>query len=177
MKVRELMDKADVKEMIGGYGKHVELDEAFVGGYTPGGQGGQGKTIVMGLKERGGRIQTEVIPDTSTETLQEVFHRNVKRGSIVSTDTHAGYRLLTKDGFWHGTVNHSKDEYANTDELGYRHHTNSVEGFWRLFKASVRGTHIHISPTYMEKYLNEFTFRQNHRHVGNAMFDVLIGAL
>jgi transposase-like protein/DNA-directed RNA polymerase subunit RPC12/RpoP len=177
MKIRELMDKTDVKEMIGGFGKHVELDEAYIGGHVPGGMGGVGKTIVMGLKERGGDMRTEVIPDTSTPTLRASFHRNVKRGSIVSTDQHAGYRLLTKDGFWHGTVNHSQHEYANTDELGYRHHCNSVESFWRLFKASVRGTHVHISGKYMDRYLNEFTFRQNYREMGNAMFDVLIGAI
>ena len=57
------------------------------------------------------------------------------------------------------------------------HHTNTVEGFWRLFKASVRGTHIHISAKYMDRYLDEFTFRANHREMKNAMFDLLIAAI
>jgi len=55
--------------------------------------------------------------------------------------------------------------------------TNSVEGFWRLFKASVRSTHIHVSGKHMERYLGEFTFRSNHRQMENAMLDLLIGAL
>jgi hypothetical protein len=52
-----------------------------------------------------------------------------------------------------------------------------VESFWRLFKNSVTSTHIHVSSKYMQRYLNEFAFRSNHRHQGNAMFDLLIAAL
>ena len=55
--------------------------------------------------------------------------------------------------------------------------TNNVESFWRLFKNSVTSTHIHVSSKYMQRYLNEFAFRSNHRHQGNAMFDLLIAAL
>jgi hypothetical protein len=75
-------------------------------------------------------------------------------------------------------VTHSAKEWAYYD---YRHdathHTNTVEGFWRLFKASVRSTHIHVSPKYMDRYLGEFTFRSNHRAMKNAMFDLLIGSV
>ncbi len=46
-----------------------------------------------------------------------------------------------------------------------------------LFKASVRGTHIHISSQHMQRYLNEFSFRSNHRKMQNAMFDLLISRL
>ena len=54
---------------------------------------------------------------------------------------------------------------------------NSVEAFWRLFKKSVASTHIHVSRKYMDRYLDEFTFRSNHRQMENAMFDLLIGAV
>jgi len=57
------------------------------------------------------------------------------------------------------------------------HHVNSVEAFWRLFKKSVASTHIHVSRKYMNRYLDEFTFRSNHRQMENAMFDLLIGAV
>ena len=57
------------------------------------------------------------------------------------------------------------------------HHTNHVESFWKLFKASVRGTHIHVSSRHMQRYLNEFAFRSNHRKMQNAMFDLLISRL
>lgn len=101
----------------------------------------------------------------------------MKPETIVSTDEFASYGLLTGDGHWHGTVNHRQKEYVKTDEIGIRHHVNNVESFWRLFKASVRGTHVQISKKYADRYLNEFCFRQNFREMQNAMFDVLIATL
>jgi len=88
------------------------------------------------------------------------------------------YGLLDGDGYAHGVVKHGAKEYAAYDwRTGAVHHTNHVESFWKLFNASVRSTHIHVSAQHMDKYLNEFTFRQNHRQMENAMFDLLIGAI
>jgi transposase-like protein len=178
--IRQLMAKADVEGMLGGFGHHVEMDEAYVGGRSSGGKRGRGtpnKTIVMAVKERDGFIRAEPIENAKMETLRDFTHRNVKPHTIVSTDEFASYGLLTGDGHWHGTVKHGQKEYANTDEIGVRHHVNSVESFWRLFKASIRGTHVQISKKYADRYLNEFCFRQNYREMQNAMFDVLIAAL
>ena len=52
-----------------------------------------------------------------------------------------------------------------------------VESFWKLFKDSIKSTHTHVSPKYMDRYLGEFTFRANHRDRVNGMFDLLVGAL
>jgi transposase len=174
--IRDLMGKANGFEMLQG---HVEADETYVGGYRPGkrGRGAGGKTIVMGMQERGGRIHAETIPNVQKATLREVMLRNVEPGTTVSTDELYSYGLLTGDGYTHGRVKHSAKQYAQTGEDGVKHHTNSIEGFWRLFKNSVRSTHIHVSDKYMERYLGEFMFRSNHRQMENAMFDLLIGAL
>jgi transposase len=175
--IRTLMVKADGDAMLRG---HIELDEAYVGGRRPGksGRGAAGKTIVFGMKERGGRMATEVVPDVKKATLRSVVSERVEPGSIVSTDEFMSYGLLEGDGYKHGIVNHSAKEWAYRDpRLGVTHHTNTVENFWRLFKAAIRSTHIHVSPKYMDRYLGEFTFRSNHRIVKNAMFDLLIGAL
>jgi len=159
---------------------HVELDEAYVGGRRHGkrGRGAEGKTIVFGMKERGGRMATEVIPDVKKATLRDATLRNVEPGSIVSTDELISYGLLNDDGYTHGTVKHGAKEFAYYDyRHGVTHHTNHVESFWRLFKKSVTSTHIHISAKHMDRYLGEFTFRLNHREMENAMFDLLIGAV
>lgn len=175
--IRDLMAKADGFEMLKG---HVEIDEAYVGGKRSGkrGRGAEGKTIVMGLKERGGRIDVQVIPDVKKDTLRDVVLDTVKPGSAVSTDELISYGLLEGDGFKHGAVNHGSKEWAYYD---YRtkevHHTQSVESFWKLFKDSVNSTHIHISGKHMDRYLGEFAFRSNHRQMRNAMFDLLIAAL
>lgn len=176
--IRTLMASADGCEMLSG---HIEADEAYVGGRRSGGKrgrGAEGKTIVMGLKQRGGRMMAGTIPNVKKSTLRGVVLQNVEPGTIVSTDELMSYSLLDSDGYVRGTVKHGAKEYARYD---YRHdvthHVNHVESFWRLFKKSVASTHIHVSAKYMDRYLREFTFRSNHRQMENAMFDLLIGAV
>ena len=176
--IRMLIEKADPNDLLTG---HIEIDEAYVGGVRSGGKRGRGapgKTIVLGMVERGGRIQTKVIPDVRKTTLRNAVLENVEPGSTVSTDELMSYGLLTDDGYLHGVVKHGQKEYSYYD---YRSDTtfstNTVEGFWKLFKVSVRSTHIHISPKYMTRYLNEFSFRSNYRVRENAMFDLLIAAV
>lgn len=159
---------------------HVEVDEAYVGGHRPGkrGRGAEGKTIVVSIKERGGDIRAKAVPDAKKETLRALVKGNVEPGAIVSTDEFASYGLLEPDGYKHGQVQHAAKEYAYYDwRLDVTHHTNNVENFWRLFKNSIRSTHIHVSAKYMDRYLSEFAFRLNHRQMKNAMFDLLIGAV
>jgi len=177
--IRELMGKAQgFDAMLAG---HIELDEAYVGGRRSGGKRGRGapgKTIVMGLAEREGRMKAVVIPNVKKDTLRNVVIENVEPGSVVSTDELYSYNLLTGDGFTHGAVKHGRKEYAHYDyRSGETFHVNTVEGFWKLFKASVRSTHVQISAKHMQRYLSEFTFRANHRQRVNGMFDLLVGAL
>jgi transposase len=177
MQIRKLIEKADSLDgMLSG---HVELDEAYVGGSVKGmGQGYKAnKTVVFGLAERGGRIVTRVVPDAKTVTLRPIVLDTVARGTTISTDELRSYGLLTSDGYRHGRVNHKKGEYARYVCKSLTFHTNTVEGFWRLFKASVRSTHVHISAERMQSYLSEFTFRSNHRARVNGMFDLMVAAL
>jgi transposase len=173
--IRTLMESADIQGLLVG---HVEMDEAYVGGRRSGGKrgrGAEGKTIVMGMKERGGRMAAQVIPNVRMETLRDVVLKNVEAGSVVSTDELMSYGLLAGDGFIHGSVKHGAKEWSYYDyRTGETHSTNGIESFWHLFKYSVRSTHIHISAEKMPKYLGEFVFRSNHRQYGNLMFDLLL---
>lgn len=176
--IRDLMSKAQGFDAL--LAGHIELDEAYVGGRRSGGKRGRGapgKTIVMGLAEREGRMKAVVIPNVRSETLRSVVMDNVESGATVSTDELYSYGLLAGDGFTHGRVKHGAKEYARTDEGGTSFHVNTVEGFWKLFKASVRSTHVQISGKHMQRYLDEFTFRASNRHRVNGMFDLLVGAL
>jgi len=175
--IRTLMQKAD--HFDGLLTGHIEMDEAYVGGKSKGGKRGRGapgKTIVVGMAQRDGRFSAQVIPDVKKDTLRKVVQENVAPGSVVSTDELMSYGLLAGDGFTHGKVKHGKCEFSKS-EGGVSFHVNTVEGFWRLFKASVRSTHVHISKQHMQRYLDEFTFRANHRQRVNGMFDLLVGAL
>lgn len=89
------------------------MDEAYVGGRRSGGKRGRGapgKTIVMGLAERDGRMKAVVIPDVKKNTLRDEVLNNVGPGSVVSTDGLVSYDLLAGDGYEHGVVKHGKME-------------------------------------------------------------------
>jgi hypothetical protein len=175
MQIRKLMGGIDEFVSLKG---HVELDEMFVGGRAPMPHFMANRTNVTDLRVSGGEMVTEIIPDQTKATLRKVVLMTVQPRTIVSTDDWRGYGLLTGDDYTHGTVNHSKHEWARTDpETGVRHHVAHVESFWRLFKNSVKSTHISVSQKHMSKYLDEFTFRSNHREMRNAMFDLIIGAV
>ena len=82
------------------------------------------------------------------------------------------------DGYRHGAVKHSAKEFAYYHSRhGATHHTNTVG---RLL-AAVQGVgswhRIHICAKYMQRYLDEFMFRANHREMKNAMFDLLIASI
>lgn len=170
-KIRELAGNADFHGKLVG---HIEVDETYVGGKRPGvrGRGALGKTIVVGMKQRDGAMKTAVVENVRMVTLQPIVESNVEIGSTVSTDELRSYNLLAPRGYAHDTVQHGAGQYV--DGI---HHVNTVEGFWKLFKDSVKSTHIHISKKYASRYLDEFTFRSNHRQMGNAMFDLLIAAV
>jgi transposase-like protein len=175
--IRDLMGSADEFVALKG---HVEIDEAYVGGRRSGppGRGALGKTIIVGMKERGGPLVTEVVPNVRSQTLRKVVLDNIEPKTTVSTDELVSYGLLKGDDYKHGQVRHGAKEWARKDtESGVVHHVNNVESFWFLFKRSVKSTHIHVSQKHMARYLGEFTFRSNHRLMQNAMFDLLIGAI
>ena len=170
--LRKLAANADLDHLLEG---HVEIDETMVGGRRKGGKRGRGapgKTIVLGMVERGGALKTGVVPNIRKATLRPIIITNVAKGSTVSTDELASYNLLTKDGYHHGRVRHSAKEYVKGE-----HHVNTLEGYWSIFKRPIRSTHIHISKKHMPKYLAEFQFRANHRGMGNEMFNRLLSSI
>ncbi len=167
--IRDLMSKADVFTALRG---HVEIDESIVGGRQPMSSKMVNKTIVLGMKQRGGKVVTEIIPNQRTASIKPVVLETVEPGTKISTDELMSYNLLEGYDYEHGRVNHNRKEYVRGE-----HHVNSIEGFWNLFKTSVKSTHVHISAKHMQRYLNEFSFRSNHRVRENLMFDLAIGAL
>ena len=178
MQIRKLTENTENFDAL--LSGHVEIDEAYVGGRAVGvgtGNFRAHKTTVMAIMERNGGMVAKVVPNARTVSLRPIVLDHVAKGTTVSTDELRSYGLLTKDGYRHGRVNHGAGEYARYVCKSLTFHTNTVEGFWRLFKASVRSTHVHVSPKHMQRYLNEFAFRVNHRERVNGMFDLLVGAL
>ena len=128
------------------------------------------KTIVAGLIERGGELRAKKLESTNVATLGKFISDNVVEGSRVNTDEWLGYRKLHKM-FDHRVVNHKSHQYVEGDV-----HTNTLEGFWALFKRGIRGVYHLMSAKHMQKYVDEFVFRYNTRdfteyHRFNTMLD------
>lgn len=150
----------------------VELDETLVGGKKRGGKRGWGadKPCVFGMVERGGKIVTEVVEDRTADTLLPIIVENTTEDVIAYTDEFKGYNSLHREVKEHETVCHGQYEWARGDV-----HTNTIEGHWSLVKRSIRGTYTSVSRKYLQNYLNEFSFRRNHREEG--LFDVMVNRM
>lgn len=168
--IRKYMGKVDGNGKLGGT---VEADETYIGGTKRGskkaGRGALGKTIVLGMAERGGSLMTKVIPNAKKATIRPLMLENIKRGSNVHTDEWVAYEGLRC--FKHETINHGQKEYVRGNV-----HTNSIEGFWAQLKRSINGTHVHVSGKHLDKYLGEFEFRYNLRKTPHLMFLRLLEA-
>jgi transposase len=151
----------------------VEVDETYVGGHRPGkrGRGAEGKTIVMGMVERNGRVRARIIPDVKARTLLPAIDATVSKDAVVHTDDLASYRGLGKMGYAQFTVAHSEKVYVTGDGI----HTNSIEGFWSQLKRSIDGTYHHVSARHLQGYVDEYSFRYSHRNDQQAMFLTMLG--
>ena len=160
--IRKYMALVDGDGPLGGPFRTVEADETFIGGVVRGkGKGYKGnKTVVLGMKERGGKVMTMVVPDRRKSSLLPHILRNVKPYTEVHTDTHRPYDDLgTINGYWHKQVNHDAGQYVAPNGAT----TNGIEGYWAQLKRGISGTHIHVSAKHLPKYLGEFEFRHNRR--------------
>lgn len=162
--IRQHMTDVDGNDPIGGLGRVVQIDETLVGGVqrrdTQGGNPMTGKACVFGMMEVGGEIVTHVVADRRSGTLLPIIRQTVKRPTMIHTDEHKAYGGLGTMGYRHEAVNHSRDEYVCRTTGAT---VNALEGFWRHLKASIAGTHIHVSPKYLARYCGEFEYRFNRR--------------
>jgi len=111
----------------------------------------------MGLLERDGKAKLTVIGKRS---FKEVVRENVDKNAVIITDTHLSYQGLSLEYNGHQTVNHSQSQYR--DGMAY---TNSVEGFFSIFKRTVFGTYHQISPKHLQAYCHESSYRFNTRKI------------
>jgi transposase-like protein len=170
--IRKYMSALDTDDMLGGPGEVVEVDETFIGGRATGGKGryAGNKPVVLGMLEKGGELITRVVPNVKRESLLPIVQEHVTRGTHIHTDALPSYNVLGKGGYRHSKVRHQWKEYVGAEGQT----VNSIEGFWAMLKRGINGTHIHVSAKHLPKYLGEFEYRWNMRHVPHLMLDRLM---
>ena len=127
--------------------------------------------LVVGGLYRGWQIRiTEFVDSVDTATLTAFVRETVSRKvSLLVSDEWTGYRNL-KHEYPHQVIAHTKGQYV----VGAIH-TNTIEGFWSIFKRGVVGTFHKVSAKYMPLYVAEFQFRYNNRHNPDIFADAISG--
>jgi hypothetical protein len=151
--------------MLGG---EVEVDETFIGGKARNmhkdrkrrvqkeGRNIGGKSIVIGMLERKGKIRTSVVPDRGKAVMQQHVRAHIEKGSQIHSDEFVGIWRMD-DEYEHNVVNHL-EAYVQGNV-----HTNTIENFWSLLKRGLNGTYISVEPFHLFRYVDEQAFRYNNR--------------
>src|SRR3954451_17913102 len=159
-RIREAMRPIDVEPM-GGSGKTVEADETYVGGKAKNrayAKPLRSHEAVMSLVERGGKVHSRHVADVTAKTLKPIIVDAITKDTHFRTDQSPVYTEIGTGFASHATVNHSIKEYVRGDA-----HTNTVEGYFSIFKRGIYGVYHHVSEQHLKRYLCEFDFRYNHR--------------
>ena len=146
--------------MFGGGSGIVEADETFLG-RKPGRKSARGwdhKEAIFSLVERSGHVRSWHVADVTAATLKVKLHEHVKTDVTLMTDNAGQYRTAKNVFPMHQAVNHHKAEYVRGIV-----HTNTVEGFFSIFKRGMFGVYQHVSTHHLGRYTTEFDFRYNHR--------------
>lgn len=171
-RIREAMRSGGLGPL-GGEGQIVEADETYFGQqenptpskkrrgrpYTKGGKSGpSGKRAVVALVERGGRVRSFHPAIADGPSVNAIVRENIARESRLHTDESRLYIGVGKEFAAHETVIHSHGEYVRGDV-----HTNTIEGYFSIFKRGMKGVYQHCKEKHLHRYLAEFDHRYNHR--------------
>jgi len=168
-RIREAMRDGSLSPL-GGSGSIIEIDETLSGRQAGSpkprgkGYGYQFRNVVLTLVERGGSARSFHVDGTTLGTLLPIIRANINRESAVMTDAASWYKYL-KDQTGvasHDSVSHQDDEYVRRE--GDRSiHTNTVEGYYSIFKRGMKGVYQHCAEKHLHRYLAEFDFRYSNR--------------
>ena len=167
-RIREAMKETNPPPM-GGKGRVVEADETFTGPQqfrysNEDSWRSKGRAYkVVSLVERGGKVRSVHVPSLSSNRVREILVTNADRNSVLSTDEAPYYERVGKEFKRHWTVNHSAGQYGRGMA-----HTNTIEGYFSIFKRGMRGIYQHCAEKHLQRYLTEFDFRYSNRDLTDA---------
>nr|NUR37554.1 IS1595 family transposase [Sphingomonas sp.] len=161
-RIREAMRDGALPQL-GGEGQIVEVDETYIGNRKNQGNyrgGYQHKMKVLSLVERGtGRARSVHVEQVNINTVLPIVKANIARETHIMTDSYGVYKNIIRQNFAdHGVIRHEFDQYVDGII-----HTNTVEGFFSIFKRGMRGVYQWCSEKHLHRYLAEFDFRYSNR--------------
>jgi len=173
-RIREAMRAGGLVPPMGGEGAIVEADETYFGKVEEpkslrsdgrpysksGARGPANKRAIVSLVERDGSVRSFHVPRADLHSVTRIVNENIARETRLMTDESRLYTRVGKEFASHETVVHSAKEYARGDV-----HTNTVEGYFSIFKRGMRGVYQHCSEKHLHRYLAEFDFRYNARKI------------
>ena len=162
-RIREAMASGDLSAF-GTGGGIVEVDETFIGRIkgAPKKRAFHHKMKVLALIDRdSGKARTMVVDRVDAKTILPIVKANVAKEALLMTDESGVYNSADKHFAGHGTTNHSAGQYVDYEipEI----HSNTVEGYFSIFKRGMKGIYQHCGEQHLHRYLAEFEFRYNNR--------------
>ncbi len=161
-RIREAFRTGSLAPM-GGAGSIFESDETFIGKKEgavkhTNARGYAHKQAALSLVERGGEVRSFVINKANTANIKPIVDANLAKEGMLVTDEPALYGKIGAEFKHHFTVEHGKGEYVRGVV-----HTNTLEGYFSMFKRGMKGVYQHCSERHLHRYLAEFDFRYNDR--------------
>jgi transposase-like protein len=166
---------------MGGPGKIVEADETYFGKIPESKLPGRGKSrknlrgrgplynrAVLALVERGGEVRSFHIPFATKANVMAIVKDNVHRETHLMTDEGGNYWGAGEHFAAHSTVTHSKGEYVRG-----RVYSNTIEGYFSIFKRGMKGVYQHCAEKHLHRYLAEFDFRYSTREMSDEERTIL----
>ncbi|MEQ8349293.1 MAG: IS1595 family transposase [Sneathiellaceae bacterium] len=162
-RIREAM-RSDDGGLFGTGAGVVKVDETFIGKLkgVPVKRALHHRKKVLALVDRdSGKARTIVIENVNASTLMPIVLWNVAREPRVMTDEHSGYRDIKRFFAAHGTTSHGKGQYVDLEDR--IDHSNTVEGYFSIFKRGMKGVYQFCGEPHLHCYLAQFEFRYNNR--------------
>jgi len=163
-RIREAMAPTSHAPM-GTGGGGVEIDETFIGkdpDAKPSKTPIRNMCKVVSLVDRStGRARSIVVDHLSVATIWPILAENVSREAHLLTDQALHYVKPGREFASHGVVNHAQDEYVSRENPFV--HTNTIEGFFGIFKRGMKGVYQHCGKQHLHRYMAEFDFRYSNR--------------
>jgi transposase-like protein len=162
-RLREAMRSGSLAPVGGSNGVNgiVEADETFIGREPgmPVRRAYHHKMKVLSLLDRdAGQVRSVVVDDLKPDTIVPILKENIAKEASLFTDEAGVYIKAAPSFVEHQTVAHGQDEYVRGIV-----HTNTVEGYFSVFKRGMKGVYQHCAKKHLHRYLAEFDFRYNNR--------------